>query len=94
MIEVKQAIAAAIESVKDFYGEPPDLLLEEVERSEDDKHWLITLGFSVAPATQPANTLQQLSAALKSPRRVYKVFRVDADTGKVDSMKIREAQAA
>jgi hypothetical protein len=94
MIDVKQAVATAIDSLKNFYGEPQDLLLEEVDRSEDGKYWLITLGFSIPPPVSPANKLQQISVALRPPQRVYKVFQVDAKTGKFVSMKIREAVAA
>ena len=94
MIEVKPAVAAAVASLKNFYGEPADLLLEEVERSEDGKYWLITLGFSAPFPSNPRNPLQQLGAALKSSVRVYKVIKIDADTGEFVSMKIREAQAA
>jgi hypothetical protein len=99
MIEVKQAVSTAIDSLKNFYGEPQDLLLEEVYRSEDGKYWLITLGFSVpGPSIQmpniPGNPLLSISTALNPTRRLYKVFQVDAETGKFVSMKIREAEAA
>ncbi len=95
MIDVKKAIALAVDSLKNFYAEPvSDLLLEEVERSEDGKYWLITLGFSVLPSSHPGNQFQQLSAALKTPVRIYKAIKIDADTGEFVSMKIREAQAA
>lgn len=94
MIEVKQAVAAAVENFKSLYPEHSDLLLEEVDRSEDDKYWFITLGFAPVQSAQAANALSQLGAALRSSRRVYKVFKVAADTGEVLSMKIREALAA
>jgi len=65
-----------------------DLRVEEVEFSEDDQSWLITLGF-----TRPADRLEDpLGEVLATPRyrREYKIFKVDAETGQVKSMKIRQ----
>jgi hypothetical protein len=59
--------------------------VEEVERSEGD--WLITLGY-----TDPDNPLSVLAPS--SAQRRYKIFRVDAETGEVLSMKIREVNVA
>lgn len=57
-----------------------DLRVEEVELSEDDKSWLITLGFT------------RLGEVLETCRyqREYKIFKVDAETSQVKSMKIRQ----
>jgi hypothetical protein len=94
MIDVKQAVSAAAASLESIYEQPvADLLLEEVERSEDGRYWLITLGFS-KPLPAQANQLQQLSAQLRPPQRIYKLIKIDAATGEFVSMKIREAQAA
>ena len=60
-----------------------DLRLEEVELSEDRKYWLITLGFI-------ANTTGEEESFFSKKEREYKVFKVNAETGKVESMKIRE----
>ena len=74
------------------------VLLEEVELSADDRFWLITLGFyrhkpAVTPLDELANTgITGLTAADRT--RVYKVIKIDADTGKPVSMKMREVSAA
>ncbi|NER04808.1 MAG: hypothetical protein F6K17_20500 [Okeania sp. SIO3C4] len=60
-----------------------DLRLEEVELSEDRKYWLITLGFITTTAGE------EESFFLKKERD-YKVFKIHAETGEVESMKIRE----
>jgi hypothetical protein len=84
MVDVKQAVAAAVAFAKDIL-EPyraRDLLLEEVEPSQKDGNhdvWLITISF---PKTGTLNVL--------SNDRDYKTFTVDADTGEVQAMKIRE----
>ena len=97
MIDVKQAVSTAVEALKNLYGELSDLLLEEVDRSDDGKYWLITLGFSSpnqVPQGNPLNPLLQLGATLRPPIRIYRVITVNADTGEFVSMKIREALAA
>jgi hypothetical protein len=50
------------------------LALEEVELSNDERYWLITLSYSDNP----------ILAGVK-----YKTFKIDAESGRVFSMKIR-----
>ncbi len=83
--DVKAALDAALRFVKDLYSEQTlrDVLLEEVEFSEGDHQWLVTIGFSL-PSDEPG--------FMYSPRqcaRHYKEIRVDAETGSPVSMKIR-----
>lgn len=59
-----------------------DIRLEEVELSEDEKFWFITLGFSRSVDTQFAILQGQ-------KQRDYKQFKIDAETGEVKAMKIR-----
>lgn len=91
MLEVKEAVAAARNAAKDFFDETPlnDLQLEEVEYEETSAAWLITLGFNV----KNMNPMSGIGAALGGNQqyiRKYKIFCIDAITGKVKSMKIRE----
>ncbi|HYW09458.1 MAG TPA: hypothetical protein VE913_21030 [Longimicrobium sp.] len=83
MINVKEAVQAAVSFVEGLYGrrENIELTVEEVEVTEDDQYWLITLGF-----VQNANALL---ATTIGARRDYKLFKVNAVTGEVTSMKIR-----
>lgn len=93
MIDVKQAVQAAIDSARTFYDKQQfvDLALEEVELSEDERFWLITLGF-IMPDLTPVetNTIVSLLQARQKYERKYKVFKVNTDTGHVVSMKIRQ----
>lgn len=84
MIDVKQAAANAIKYFSGIYkGKYRDLELEEVELSEDERYWMITLGFS------PFH--QDLARRLAEENgRKYKLFKVDAANGEVLSMKIRK----
>jgi hypothetical protein len=56
-----------------------DLRLEEVELSGDRSQWFVTLGYSIC----------EDGLGIRSVRE-YKIFTVDATTGEVQSMKIRE----
>jgi hypothetical protein len=91
-IDVRQAVIAAkeyLQSLKDQIGRQiEDLRLEEVELSEDKNFWLITLGFS-RPADRAKNPLADLTDSPKYERE-YKIFKIDSQTGEVQSMKIRE----
>lgn len=90
MVDVKSAVGAAARAAEHFYeGKKLDQLdLEEVERTEDGRYWLITLGFDVARPRE-SNTLSAILDPTRNERR-YKVFKIDANDGNVVSMKIRE----
>ncbi|MBW4491830.1 MAG: hypothetical protein KME26_01705 [Oscillatoria princeps RMCB-10] len=91
-IDVRSAVIGAkqyLQSLQDQIGMLiDDLRLEEVELSEDRKFWLITLGFSRS-ADKAKNPLADL---IDSPKyeREYKIFKINSETGEVQSMKIRE----
>jgi hypothetical protein len=76
MVDVKEAAKTASDYLAGLYSLDAwdDLRLEEVELTEDEKYWLITLSY------QDKKMI---------PRRQYKIFKINAETGKVQSMKIR-----
>ncbi|HEY2892824.1 MAG TPA: hypothetical protein VGJ16_01380 [Pirellulales bacterium] len=84
-IGVKEAVQSATSAIKELLA--PDSLsnlrLEEVEQTDDERYWLITLGFDDPTA------VESLMGPLARATRKYKVFTVDAETGKVRAMKIR-----
>ena len=98
-IDVKQAVRTATAFVRDIYAEQVqpvnNLRLEEVELSDDGRLWLVTLGFD-RPIEQATGAYADISAALAFPQTVrdYKIIKVDADTGNVQSMIIRETNAS
>ena len=57
--------------------------LEEIEMSKDERFWLVTIGYN---QRRPRN--ENLPKFLEVPMRKLKVFKVDAATGRVLSMKI------
>lgn len=86
MVNVNEAIESAETFTKKVIDNPlTNIAVEEVELSEDEKTWLITLGWD-----EPMKGVT--SSALKSvigPERIYKVFYVDIETGNVNKMKLR-----
>lgn len=93
-IDVKTAVTSAntyLQDIKDLMKiQLESLRLEEVELSEDQHEWLITLGFDIPIKT---NSLANLMAGTHSVyQREYKLFKVDSETGEVKSMKIRSLQ--
>ena len=80
MIDVKEATMKAQKYFQQVYtGGIQNLILEEVEYTEDRDYWLITFSFSD----------YRTFGALRDKRR-YKQFKIDVETGEVESMKIRE----
>jgi hypothetical protein len=90
MMEIKHAVTAAMEFARAVYDdrELRGLRLEEVEADAGSPAWKITLGW-IEPDYQPLTLTEGMLSRHSTPR-VYKTFLVDAETGRVQSMKIRE----
>ena len=68
-----------------------NILLEEVEFLDEENCWLITLGFDeVQPPVNSLNKPMQNLFGPPAPLRKFKIFKVDAKTGRVISMRIRK----
>ncbi|MGD1700219.1 hypothetical protein [Dapis sp. BLCC M229] len=94
-IDVRTAVSAArnyLISMKDLLGGMQDIRLEEVELSENEQFWLITLGYNRRKdlALPDEVDYSDLSPEFIGIERDYKIFTVNAQTGAVESMKIRE----
>ena len=94
MIDVKTAVKLARDYFAQVYTDTirqfQDIRLEEVELSDDEKNWLVTIGFSRPLPLDPS--LKNASKFLLGEhqyQRDYKVFRIDSKNGKVRAMKIR-----
>ncbi|MCS7057275.1 hypothetical protein Mlute_02220 [Meiothermus luteus] len=85
MLEVREAVRIAMDYIQSLYGDKqlPELRLEEVELSADGQFWEVTLSFVVREPTA------YLSLGDAARTREYKVFRINAESGQVQSMKIR-----
>jgi len=97
-IDVKEAVRAAKAFVADILAaeKVTNIGLEEVKLDEDD--WLVTVGFS-RPWDYPNQKEPAYEAILMLPRtegtpeREYKVVKVDAATGEVRGMALRQENA-
>jgi hypothetical protein len=90
MIDVKSAVRIAIRYLQDFDEFIParSIRLEETEY-DDTGYWLITI--SALSPDDPPSAIGSLSSVLNQ-KRIYKQFRIDADSGDVKSMKVRPLQ--
>jgi len=90
MLNVKEAVKTAAEYFASLYDESTysDLQLEEVELSEDEKYWLVTLSYAYGEASQ-TQVAAMLNLPVSKPRK-YKQFRINAENGQVQAMTIRK----
>jgi hypothetical protein len=86
-LPVKEAVQKANAYLSEVLNiEPEKLLLEEVELSEDQQFWLVTLSFPVQ------YQLSSVAAVLGGTgvTRAYKIVKLQADSGVLVSIKIRK----
>lgn len=81
--DLKAATESAVKYLTNIYPEAEFARLEEVELSDDDKYWVLTLSYQAQEA--PSQSFITLGT-----KRFFKSFKIDAATGEVRSMKIRE----
>lgn len=96
-VDAKQAAKLALEYFNELFpnAATSNVALEEVEFLEEENCWLITLGLDEPPRprTALANPLKSPLSDLfsaSSATRKFKIFKVNAKTGNVISMKIRK----
>lgn len=82
MVSAKDAVIAAGKYFKELTGIDSGVTIDEVELEEAKakKYWMVTLGY-LDPTSQLPFSLEK--------KKNYRVFKVDAITGAVLSMKIR-----
>lgn len=77
-ISAREAAERSKEYLLALHGSIINGVIEETELSDDERYWFITLSYLMA-------------STFGIRQKEYKVFKVDAYTGEVRSMKIREA---
>ena len=83
MIDVTKATEKARSHLVTFFPEAEKVQLEEVELTDDKTYWYITLSYEGV-----SNSVASSLLVGKSVR--YKIFKLDAESGEVLSMKIRD----
>lgn len=89
MIDAKEAVKKALEYMHEMFdvSQLRDVLPEEVELSDDDKYWSVTIAFSRRQVSTAEGPMASLVGPSELYRREYKVFTIDASSGVVRSMK-------
>ena len=83
MINVQDATQKAREHLLEFFPDADEVQLEEVELTPDKAYWLVTLSYAGV-----SNSVASSLLVGKSLR--YKIFKLDAESGDVISMKVRD----
>lgn len=84
-MDVSEAIKTATEYLGSVYPDAGNLRIEEVEITDDDNYWLVTISFyethdySIKNFSNPRVRKQE-----------FKIFKIDTKTKEVRSMKIRD----
>ena len=84
MIQIKEAIEKAKNSVNDIFGEPEKLQIEAFTLSEDKSSWNIM--YSFWQKSEPVSQLQTVLGI--TGKRVYKTLEIDAESGDLIGMKV------
>ena len=100
MLDVKQAVQISADYLRDIeFSAPQELRVEEVELSDHDECWMITLGYRgdqlMAGADRKRHdgnlfgsvSLDARPIAHPKYRREFRVFKVRKEDGEVESMK-------
>ena len=96
-LNVKDAVRVAVDYVRDLLSpdQLSDVRLEEVELSDDGDYWFVTVGFSRPEVQKQREAVATGSGILgllrpQTLEREYKVVKINARSGDVQSMKIRQ----
>jgi len=95
-IDVRSAVISAkeyLENLQDIMGTIDDILLEEVELSENKSFWYVTLSFKRPVDNKEKTFIPDVDSLTAKYERHYKVFTVDTTTGEINSMKIRSVNS-
>lgn len=97
-MDVKLAVDLAKKYVKDLFENEGifDVGLEEVEFDDRAQKWNVTIGFSRPwdkPVTGIGEGLAALAQQIASPKRAYKVVRIDDASRRIEALKNRESKS-
>ena len=93
MVDAKQAVKMAMEYLNEIYDtkEFKDVMLDEVELSEDNRYWNVTIGFARRQVSTSEGPMASLVGKTEQYKRESKIFTIDAESGIVRSMKIKKS---
>jgi hypothetical protein len=96
MIDSREAVTTAVTKFNELYRDSGyyDIKLEELELTDNDMYWVVTISFmrpqsdAVAGTEGPASELLKGISLLTKHRRDFKTIQIDADTGAFRSMRV------
>jgi len=93
-VDVKEAVGKAMDYLKDMYqiDQFKDVLLEEVDLSEDNKFWNVTIGFTRRQESTSGGPMATLIGQSTEFKREFKIFQIDAENGALRSMRSRKGE--
>lgn len=93
-MDVKEAVGKAMDYLKDMYqiDQFKDVLLEEVDLSEDNKFWNVTIGFTRPQESTSGGPMATLIGQSSEFKREFKVFQIDSENGALRSMRTRKGE--
>jgi hypothetical protein len=90
-MEIEELVAKAQGYINSIYGEAASaLMLEELQRSEDEQKWLITVSFSRKQAATSTLSPLLVDSNADQFERVYKQIQIDAQSGEFLGMTMRQ----
>ena len=94
MVDVKEAVGKAMDYLKDMYqiDQFKDVLLEEVDLSQDNKFWNVTIGFTRLQESTSGGPMATLIGQSAEFKREFKVFQIDAESAALRSMRSRKGE--
>ncbi len=88
MVDLRQAIANADRFAQEILGDKvEDLAVEEIELDTSANQWNVTLGFSRRRRNGASPGENPILFELQQPRREFRTFWVNAESGEVTAMK-------
>ncbi len=90
-MEIKEVVEKAVEVIKQIYGETiSGIILEEIQLSDDNQKWLVTLSFSREKPKKSKSDVIFPTIYTETHVRVYKRIEIGAKDGKFIGMTIRK----
>jgi hypothetical protein len=84
MLSINDLADIAAKYLKSFFPDADSIQLEEIEVTDDNKYWFVTLSYEGSDIPTNQNLW------LPNRSRKFKIFKIDAKLGEVRSMKIRD----
>lgn len=90
MLSPTQAAEAASTHLKELFPSAENILLEELELSDDDAYWLVTLSYLDSQRREAAAIAPAMDMLGAGGKREYKLVKINANTGEVRALRTRK----